>query len=44
MLQAVNHSKFNQVQIHAVAVKLIYEDALWEGCVAFPVPRELCGW
>lgn len=46
MLQSVDHLKFNQVQIHLVAVKLIYEGTLWEGCVAFAVPRELClsGW
>lgn len=31
VLQALDHAKFNQVQIHLVAVKLIYEGTVREG-------------
>lgn len=44
MLQTVDHLKFNQVQINLMAVNLIYEGSLWEGWMAFAVPRELSVW
>lgn len=32
MLQTLGPLNFNQVQIHLMAVKVIYEGIFWEGC------------